>query len=379
MKTKIIRVVTDPYAVKYHMPNTLSRIVTDFDVIVVGQNVTQFAKTYPDIKFINLNISRKISYLADICAVIGLIKIIIKYKPHIIHSLMPKASLISALAGFLCRVPVRLHTFTGQVWATKHGLSKYFLRKFDSLVNVLNTECLTDSSSQSDFLYENGITSKGKPLPVLIKGSLSGVDISRFSHKNLANDANKLKLDLNLNSSHFVFAYIARKTVDKGALDMLEAFHITYLKHNLARLLFIGPDEDGLIDGLKLNRSELFAGVIEKGSVSNHEIYLSISNVLCLPSHREGFGSIVIDAAALGIPTIGTKIPGLLDSIVDNETGILAELGDVATFADLMLNSIEHPARFESFGANAKARVDKYFTADIHYEALKDFYLNFDK
>lgn len=379
MKLRIIRVVTDPYAVKYHMPNTLSRIGLDFDVLVVGQNVTQFADQYPNITFINLKIARKISLTSDILAVASLIKIILNFKPDIVHSLMPKASLVAALAGFICRVPVRLHTFTGQVWATKSGLSKYVLRRFDWLVNALNTECLADSHSQSNYLYKNGICSKGKPLPVLIKGSLSGVDVTRFNCEILLMDSNKLKLSLNINANNFIFAYIARKTVDKGAVDMLYAFHDTYNKYNHSRLLFVGPDEDGVISELKFKTPELFAGVIEIGSVSDPELYLNVSNVLCLPSHREGFGSIVIDAAALGIPAIGTKIPGLTDSIIDNETGSLAEFGNVTSFTDLMINYIEQPAQVKIFGAKARERVNKYFTADIHYEALKYYYLSFNK
>ena len=376
-KPKIIRVVTDPFAVKYHMHNTLSRIDKDFEVLVVGQNVSQFSKQYKNVNFLDLNISRKVNLVSDICAVLGLIKIIVKFKPNIIHSLMPKASLISSIAGFLCRVPVRLHTFTGQVWATKSGISRYTFRKIDWLVNSLNTMCLTDSNSQSNFLYDNGIHKNRMPLPILIHGSLSGVDLERFNAKNLTNHSSGFKSALKLDSSHYVFAYVARKTVDKGAIDMLEAFHITYLKYNQARLLFIGPDEDGVIDKLRSSSPYLFEGVIEIGSVLNHEMYLNISNVLCLPSHREGFGSIVIDAAALKMATIGTKIPGLVDAIVENETGILTNLGDIPAFADSMLSCIEDPARINLLGIKAKERVDSFFGADNHYSALKTFYLSF--
>lgn len=379
MKLKVLRVVTDPSVVKYHMSNTLSRIGEDFDVLVVGQDVTQFADQYPYIKFTNLKIARKISLSSDIFAVFSLIKIILKFKPNIVHSLMPKASLLTALAGFLCRVPIRLHTFTGQVWATKKGLSKYLLCKSDWFVNTLNTECLTDSISQSNFLHENNIYHKGRPLSVLKKGSLSGVDLKRFNNNILLNDSKLLKLELNICEDNFIFAYIARKTLEKGAVDMLRAFHEVYNKYNNSKLLFVGPDEDGVISELKLKAPELFAGVIELGSVSNHELYLNVSNVLCLPSHREGFGSIVIDAAALGIPAIGTKIPGLTDSIVDNETGSLAEFGNVTSFTDLMITYYENPALVKQFGDKARQRVFKYFAADIHYEALKSYYLSFSK
>jgi glycosyltransferase involved in cell wall biosynthesis len=111
------------------------------------------------------------------------------------------------------------------------------------------------------------------------------------------------------------------------------------------------------------------------GKVENHELYLAISDVLCLPSHREGFGTIVIDAAALGVPTIGSNIPGLVDSIVDGKTGLLFPVGDVQALAGIMTDFLEKPDKYENMRLSAKARVDEFFTADLLYDSLKALYL----
>lgn len=369
-------VVTVPYVVKYHLPNTLKRMPTDFEVCVIGRGVPQFKDMYPNIKWVNINIKRKLSPFSDLLALFSLCRFFLVYKPDIVHSLMPKAGLIAALAGFVCRVPVRIHTFTGQVWATKRGMVRIVLSAADRVINLLNSVCLTDSPSQSAFLFENKISHSGRPLQVLSKGSLAGVDVTRFNLSSLTESANQLRANLGIGKEHFVFAFIARKTRDKGAIDMLKAFSSVSAASKKARLLFVGPDEDGEIGRLHKTNPELFVNVVDVGQVSNHEVYLAVTDVLCLPSYREGFGSIITDAAAMGVPAVGSHIPGLTDSVVDQQTGMLFPAGNLECLERLMLAFVENPEMRQAMGACAKARVDEFFTADLLYAALKKFYLD---
>lgn len=374
-KLKVVRVVTASYVVPWHLHNTLKRMPKDFEVCVVGQDVSKNQAAYPDVKFVDVDINRKTNLIADCFALIALCRFFLSYRPDIVHSIMPKAGLLTAIAGFVCRVPIRIHTFTGQTWAARVGLSRHFYYLLDRLINSLNTACLTDSFSQSAFLQENGITNSGQLLPVLSKGSLSGVDITRFNLLNLTESANELRTSLGVNRENFVFAFVARKTLDKGAIDVLKAFSSVSSVFKDARLLFVGPDEDGEIALLSKKNPELFLNVINIDHVSNPEVYLAITDVLCLPSYREGFGSIVIDAAAMGIPTIGSRIPGLTDSVVDQQTGALFPAGNVNDMVNLMLSFIEKPEMRLAMGSKAKARVDEFFTADRLYSALREFYM----
>ena len=236
--------------------------------------------------------------------------------------------------------------------------------------------CLTDSPSQSTFLYEHKIACEGRPLPVLSKGSLSGVDIARFDKQTLADRADQLRDSLKINKSDFVFAFIARKSQDKGSIDVLKAFARVSDIHPNAKLLFVGPDEsDGEIERLRKSAPGMFNNVIDVGQVGNHEVYLAATDVLCLPSYREGFGTIVIDAAAVGVPTIGSNISGLRDSIEDGKTGQLFPAGDVGALTQIMLDTIEDPKKYQEMGAAARARVDAFFTADLLYSSLKALYM----
>lgn len=375
VKLKILRVVTASYVVPWHLNNTLSRISTDFEVCVAGLDVSKNKDLYPDVRFVDIAITRKTSLLSDGLALIALSRFLLSNKPDIVHSIMPKAGLLTSLAGFICRVPIRIHTFTGQTWVEREGLGQYFYYILDRLINSLNTVCLTDSPSQSVFLLENKISRSGRALPVLSQGSLSGVDITRFNLSSHMASANQLRTKLGIGEDHFVFAFIARKTRAKGAIDMLNAFSELAVIFKDVRLLFVGPDEDGEIERLHKTNPELFVNVIDVGHVSNHEVYLAVTDVLCLPSYREGFGSIVIDAAAMGVPAIGSRIPGLTDSVVDQRTGMLFPAGDLIELVRLMRAFVENPQLGESMGKAAKARVDEFFTADRLYAALKEFYM----
>ncbi len=375
-KPTVIRIVTASYVVPWHLGNTLRRIADDFKVIVVGQAVSHNRDAYPGIHWIDIDLERKVSLFADLKSLWALCRVFQIHQPDIVHSIMPKAGLLSALAGFACRVPIRLHTFTGQVWANQGPFARQFLYLLDRLINALNTTCLADSPSQSEFLFRHQLSNRGKCLPVLGMGSLSGVELSRFGQTGQESRNQHLRSTLGISPSDFVFAFIARKSRDKGALDMISAFSSLAKTHPEARLLFIGPDEsNGELSALRKNAPALWNQVVDIGRVEDHESYLSISNVLCLPSYREGFGSIVIDAAAARVPTIGSDIVGLVDSIENGKTGVLIPAGDTVELAQAMLSMLKNPQLCKEMGIAARQRIEKHFTADQMYAALKDFYL----
>lgn len=374
-KLKVVRVVTASYVVPWHLGNTLKRITDDFNICVVGQNVSSYHDVYPNVKWVDIDLNRKISPLADLVSLYKLCRFFLSYKPDIVHSIMPKAGLLTALAGAICRVPIRLHTFTGQVWATKKSKARYFLYALDKLITLINTVCLTDSPSQSQFLYEHHISVNGKPLPVLGNGSLSGVDLSRFYLAGMEKSAEQLATSLGITKQHFVFAFIARKSRDKGAIDIITAFAKVAVLYPHSRLLFIGPDEsEGQLEQLKTDTPALFNNILSLDKVDNHELFLAITHVLCLPSYREGFGTIVIDAAALGVPTIGSNIVGLVDAVANNETGLLFPAGDIDQLTAAMLSFLENPLQLKTMGSAARQRVERYFSADKLYAELKCFY-----
>lgn len=372
-KIKLLRVVTNAEVVPWHLKNFIDRSKNDYELYISGNGVSRFKDDYPYVTFIDNEILRKTSVYYDIKALIKLTITCIRIKPEIIHSIMPKAGLLAAVAGLISLVPIRIHTFTGQVWVTKNGIYRSFYKFIDKLVLKLTTVCLTDSPSQSNFLAGSGFLLNGKPIQYLGKGSLSGVDLYKFD-LNIVKNRNILRNKLGIGENDFVYVFLARKSIVKGIKELIESFaKVSYLPN--VKLLFIGPDEsNGYLDELLLEHANIREKIINLDIVKDHEKYLAVSDILCLPSSSEGFGSIVIEAAALGIPSIGFDIVGLSDSIEHGYSGVLVPFKDVHKFSEAMINLYQDKVRLEKLKFNARERVLKDFSADEVYSFQSQFY-----
>lgn len=372
---KIIRVVTANYCIPAHLHNTLLRIPDGYKIYIIGDNVTAYAGVYEKVVFIDIPIQRNFSFFSDIYAFFKLVFHFIRIKPDVVHSLMTKAGLFAALAGKLTGVEIRLHTFTGQVWAYKKGLKRQFLKFVDKLICLVNTDCLTDSPSQSNYLFINGIGKNSKPLRCLMRGSLSGVDLNRFNRERLSKIHHELRIKLGFKETDFILGYIARKSLDKGCLDMLKIYLKIRQSYTNVKMIYIGPDEsNGQVSAFFDGNPTLKEGVTNIGFVHNHEHYMGICNILCLPSYREGFGSIVIDAAALGITTVGYEIPGLVDSVVKDSTGKLVECGDINAFVEEIEYFIGNPNVLKEYSIRSRANAVNFFDADLLNDSLYKVY-----
>ena len=374
-RPKLLRVVTVHECVLWHLGKTLDELVDNFEVTVAGEGVSRYSARFPDVSWVDIDIPRKVQPFNDLRSLLQIYSLCMRLRPHIVHSIMPKAGLLTAVAARAAGIEVRMHTFTGQVWDTKSGLTRAIFKWLDKLVVRLNSVCLTDSPSQSAHLQSNGVSHLGKPLPVLGKGSLVGVDLNRFDPVRIRATAQVTRATMGLTDEHFVIVFLARKSRDKGALDMLRAFAIAKAQTPAMRLLFIGPDESaGEIERLRRTDPELFDAVIERGTVSNHEEYLLASDLLCMPSYREGFGSVVIDAAALGVPCVGSRIPGLVDSVDEGITGLLHPAGDTVKLAQLLQQLHQDRGLLKQLAEQARVRTQTCFSSAVMGKLLVDFY-----
>lgn len=302
-----------------------------------------------------ISIKRSISPIADIFSIILISWQIFRHKPNILHSSTPKAGLICAIAGFIMRVPVRVHTFTGQRWATLDGYKRGLLKWIDRLIVFLNTKVYSDSMSQNEFLINENIVKRSK-ISTIHKGSLGGIDTKRFSR-----DSDVEKKD------GTTFLFLGRLNKDKGINELVIAFNKLTEKAKSVSLLFVGPFE---------LEQDTFEPEVEKilasnqliqilGATSEPEKYIKQADVICLPSYREGFGTVIIEAAAMGLPAIGTKIPGLVDSIIDGETGVLVEKESVDNLFEAMLYMHTNKDHALNMGRKAKERAIRDFTFDV--------------
>ncbi len=359
-------------AVNAFLLNHLTVLAKTFDVkVVVNTNDLFFLnKQGLDINVISLNISRKIRIFSDLYCLIHLIYIFIRFRPSAVHSITPKAGLLAMLAASIAFIPIRVHTFTGQVWAIQRGFKRFFLKSFDRLIANLAFFNIVDSLSQQKFLINENVLTKKKSV-VFGLGSVSGVDLRRF--KPTKQTFTEVRESLLIPHDAFVFIYLGRLNKDKGILDLANAF--SAIENKNAYLLFVGADEGGFADEIKRINVRKLDSIKFLGFTREPERYLAASNVLCLPSYREGFGSVIIEAAAVGIPAIASDIYGISDAVINKHTGILHTPRDVSSILDAMQFFIKNSELVKKYGDAAMERAKVEFDAKVMSKYWLDFYL----
>jgi glycosyltransferase involved in cell wall biosynthesis len=323
------------------------------------------------VTFVRIPVSRRIAPLADVLALLRLVRLFRRKRFDLVHSITPKAGFLSALAGVLTRVPIRAHTFTGQVWATRRGMARRLLKAADHAMAALLTDVLVDSRSQRTFLEEAGVLRRGRGV-VLGDGSISGVDAGRFRPDPEARAA--IRLRYGIPRSAVVYLYVGRVTVDKGVLTLAEAFARVRAACPDVRLLVVGPDEEGLWQAMRETLGDAVSASVFAGDTNKPEQFMAAADVLCLPSRREGFGTTVIEAAACGLPSIATKIYGLTDAVEDGRGGVLVAVDDAAALSDAMRQLADDSDRRLDMAASARERAIRDFSSDRLTAELLGYY-----
>ncbi|MFJ4443757.1 glycosyltransferase family 4 protein [Pseudomonas sp. NPDC089422] len=327
-RKKIAIVATVPVVLHVFMREHIRRLSANHEITLICPGVRADVEELlgEHVGFLPYAIERKISLAQDIRSLWVLWQILTRQRFDCVLSLMPKSGLIAMLAGLLSGTRCRVHIFTGQVWATRQGLGRRFLMLLDRLLAGAATHLLTDSYSQRDFLIASGIVKAAK-IRVLGKGSISGVDTERFRPD--PSSRQQLRAQMGIPASALVYLFLGRVNRAKGILDLAKAFSQLAEACPQAHLLVVGPDDDGLdqeLAGLLDSRRGAFHRV---GFTRTPERYMAMSDVFCMPSYREGFGQAVIEAAAVGLPSMVSRIYGLTDAVEDGVTGIFHEAGDV--------------------------------------------------
>lgn len=328
VRKTICIVATVPMVLHFFMTAHIKALAQDYDITLLAPGTEKDVEglLFEGVRFVPYDIERKISLVQDIRSLAVLWRFLRAERFDGALSLMPKSGLIAMLAGFLSRTPFRAHIFTGQVWATKQGLGRKLLMFLDRLLAAAATHVLADSHSQKAFLIESGITSANK-LRVLGKGSISGVDTQRFRPNRSIRDS--YRLQLGIPDTAIVFLFVGRVNRAKGICDLAQAFRQMAEQHTDVHLVVAGPDDDGLdqeLAGLLAPVSGQFHRV---GFTTSPECYMAMADVFCMPSYREGFGSAVIEAAAVGLPGMVSRIYGLTDAVEEDVSGVFHEPGDI--------------------------------------------------
>ncbi len=318
-----------------------------------------------------IEIVRKISLWSDLKAFLILLKLFKKNKFDLVYSVTPKAGILAMFASFLVRIHCRIHTFTGQVWITRTGIARLLLKGGDKLLSKFATHLLADSVSQMNFLVNEKVVKENK-IKVLANGSISGVDLNRFKTNIISR--NEIRSELEIDTSDLVIIFIGRLDPDKGVIDLVDAFKLLASHNTYVKLILVGPDEANIKDQI-LKKTQSISKYIRFIDFSEYpENYMNAADILCLPSYREGFGSVVIEAAAIGIPAIGSDIYGINDAIDNNVTGLLFPVGNTQALYEAMQLLISNKNLRQRFGQAAKCRAVTLYSQEHVTRAYVNYF-----
>ncbi len=375
-KVKICFVTTVPFQVNVFLEKHVLALLSYAEVIIItnqdDQKICELSNTLMDqARVCHVPFRRTISPVHDLFALLKLVMVLHRERPLIVQSMSPKAGLLCAIAGWLLQVPIRVHWFTGQVWVTKQGLMRKLLKTLDTLIAKLTTNLLADSPSQMDFLIQQGVVQTGK-IEVLGNGSVCGVNVDRFQPNPKYRSTVRQKYGIPDNAVLGLF--VGRVTADKGVLELAQAIRILKQHGVSLYVAFVGPDEGNMSAAITLASGDDSQRIIMTGFSATPELFMSAADFLVLPSYREGFNTTIIEAAACGIPAIGSRIYGIIDAIEEGKTGLLVEPRNPEQLAEAMRKLVIDRQYGSKLGSAARMRVLANFRSEHLTEALIIYY-----
>lgn len=371
-KIKIIRAATVPMSLDAFCKGMLKELSEKYEVIALsspGEELHTVAER-EGVRTIAVPMERHISPLKDLLALIKMVRVFRKEKPAMVHSMTPKAGLLCMIAGWLTKVPVRVHTFTGLVWPTEKGLKRQILMMTDRLTCACATHIIPEGEGVKSDLIAGKITNK--PLKVLGYGNVKGVDLTHY----VRSEELKVKSE-KLHSDRFTFLFVGRIVKDKGINELCQAFD-KLSKKTPVRLVLVGRYEDDLDpisdearEMIKNNSSIEYVGPQYGDDLLS---YYAAADCFVFPSYREGFPNTVLEAGAMGLPSIVTDINGSREIIKQGENGVIVPSKDAEALYDAMLNMLQDKEERERMAGNARHLIETRYEQRFVRQCLYDFY-----
>jgi len=372
---KIIRATTIPQSINTFCYGLLKELQQKFSCEVVavssGGPILDKVAQREGVRAYAVEMQRHISPLTDLQSLWRMISVFRHERPDMVHSMTPKAGLICMMAAWLCRVPVRVHTFTGLVFPTSTGLKRRILMATDWLTCACATHIIPEGEGVKNDLINNGITKK--PLRILGYGNVMGIDLKRFDPDNpeVVEAAKPLR-----KPGVFTFIFIGRIVRDKGINELAEAFSRLYAERQDVRLMLVGPSEDNL-DPVADKTKEIIRscnGIEAVGSQKDVRPWLAASDCFVFPSYREGFPNVVIEAGAMGLPSIVTDINGSREIIIEDKNGTIIPSKNVDALYQAMRRIAGNHEWRDLLAANARVLIASRYEQGFVRKCLYDFY-----
>ena len=323
----------------------------------------------------SIDMTRQITIIKDLKALIELYKYFKNQKPDIVYTFTPKAGLLGMMASFLSRVPVRIHNIVGMPLMEATG-KKFILLKFiERLTYLFSTNLFCNSFGLKKFINEN-LTKKD--VKVIAQGSINGVDTEFFKNTKTLDEKELIRDKFKIDKKDFVITFVGRIVKDKGINELIEAFINLSKKYNNLKLLLVGDYEEHLNPIKNENKIliDSLDSIITVGFQNDIRDFLSITDLFVLPSYREGLPNSLIEAGSFGIPLLATNINGCNEIIDDGITGILVEKKSAKKLEEAIDKLLEDKELYNSIKLKVRDRIiekyeQKYFWNELKNEIKK--------
>ena len=368
LEKKLFRVSTVSTSLNTFLKGQLNMLSAYFEVAAVsspGIELEELGKR-EGVYTIAIPMERRISLLRDFISLVRLIILFAKERPYIVHSMTPKAGLLSMLAAWITRVPVRMHTFTGLVFPTATGMLQKLLIMMDRITCYCATYINPEGEGVKRDLQRFRITSK--PLHIIANGNVRGVDMSYYNRTQEVME----KASIIKQKGVFTFCFVGRLVKDKGINELVSSFTKLYERRDDIRLMLVGSFEEKL-DPLLPKTMDLIknhTGISYMGQREDIRPYLAASDAFVFPSYREGFPNVVLEAGAMGLPSIVTDINGSNEIIIPNENGVIISSRDETSLYHAMRSFVEQREMVECMAAHTRQLIASRYEQKIIWDAL---------
>lgn len=372
---KVIRISTIPLSLNVLLKGQLRFLKRYFDILGVSSSgpLLDEVSVREGIRVSKVEMERGISPFRDVISLIRLYLLFKREKPTIVHSITPKAGLLSMVAGKFAGVPIRIHTFTGLIFPSKQGFLQKILINMDKLLCSAATNIYPEGLGVRKDLISFKITSK--PLKILANGNVNGIDLEYYDVNNISEETRlALKSSLGIDENDFVFVFVGRLVGDKGINELIEAF--STLERSEVKLLLVGPFESDL-DPVKENTQreiETNPNIISVGFQKDVRSYFAISDALVFPSYREGFPNVVMQAGAMELPAIVSNINGCNEIILEGVNGTIIPVKDSAAICVALLRLLDDKQYYNKLKANSRKMIADRYEQNVVWNALLEEY-----
>ncbi len=380
MKKKLVRITTIPLSLKYLLGGQLGYMNQYFEVTAISSPGIELDELSSEgVSIRRVNMTRKITPLQDVKALMELYRIFKAIKPDIVHTHTPKAGLLGMLAAWMARVPIRLHTVAGLPLMERKGVERSMLEGIEKFTYSLAHKVYPNSQGLKNFILQKKMAEPTK-VEVLANGSSNGINTQFFKvNDEIEKEGHSLKNLLKVKEGEIIFLFVGRLVADKGINELIKAFDSLSRKYPTSRLILVGSMEEDLdpISDESLMMLKRNTRIIQTGFKKDIRPYLHLSNIFVLPTYREGFPNVVLQAGCFHLPSIVTDINGCNEIIEDGLNGLIIPPKSTERLQEAMIKLLEQTELRAQMASQARAMILRKYEQKVVWDCLIDEYKQF--